>query len=94
MTSLGAWASTSGSATSCFTSAQGYGGSCFPKDMLVLVWTAKDHGTDVGIDSKVFRCKNSCKQSMADCTIASAGGNIAGKTVAVLGLSYHSIGRE
>ena len=66
----------------------GYGGSCFPKDTLALVRTAEDHGTDVGIVSEVVRFNDSRKQSMADRIIASAGGDIAGKTVAVLGLSF------
>ena len=66
----------------------GYGGSCFPKDTLALVCTAEDHGTDVGIVSEVVRYNDSRKQSMADRIIASAGGDIAGKTVAVLGLSF------
>ena len=66
----------------------GYGGSCFPKDTLALVRTAEDHGTDVGIVSEVVRYNYSRKQSMADRIIAGAGGDIAGKTVAVLGLSF------
>ena len=66
----------------------GYGGSCFPKDTLALVRTAEDHGTDVGIVSEVVRYNDSRKQSMADRIIASAGGDIVGKTVAVLGLSF------
>jgi UDPglucose 6-dehydrogenase len=66
----------------------GYGGSCFPKDTLALVRTAEDHGTDVGIVSEVVRYNDSRKQSMAARIIASAGGDIAGKTVAVLGLSF------
>ena len=66
----------------------GYGGSCFPKDTLALVRTAEDHGTDVGIVSEVVRYNDSRKQSMADRIIASAGGDIAGKAVAVLGLSF------
>ena len=66
----------------------GYGGSCFPKDTLALVRTAEDHGTAVGIVSEVVRYNDSRKQSMADRIIAAAGGDIAGKTVAVLGLSF------
>ena len=66
----------------------GYGGSCFPKDTLALVRTAEDHGTDLGIVSEVVRYNDSRKQSMADRIIVSAGGDIADKTVAVLGLSF------
>ena len=66
----------------------GYGGSCFPKDTLALVRTAEDHGTDIGIVTEVVRYNGSRKQSMADRIIASADGNVAGKTIAVLGLSF------
>ena len=66
----------------------GYGGSCFPKDTLALVRTAEDHAADIGIVSEVVRYNDSRKQSMANRIIASAGGDIAGKTVAVLGLSF------
>ena len=66
----------------------GYGGSCFPKDTLALVRTAEDHGADVGIVNEVVTYNDARKRSMADRIIASAGGNIDGKTVAVLGLSF------
>ena len=66
----------------------GYGGSCFPKDTLALVRTAKDHDADIGIVSEVVAYNDSRKRSMADRIIASAGGDIAGKAVAVLGLAF------
>ena len=66
----------------------GYGGSCFPKDTLALVRTAEDHDADIGIVSEVVAYNDSRKRSMADRIIASAGGDIAGKAVAVLGLSF------
>ncbi len=66
----------------------GYGGSCFPKDTLALVRTAEDHGADVGIVNEVVTYNDARKRSMADRIIASAGGNIDGKTAAVLGLSF------
>ena len=66
----------------------GYGGSCFPKDTLALVRTAEDHDADIGIVSEVVTYNDSRKRSMADRIIASAGGDIAGKAVAVLGLSF------
>ena len=66
----------------------GYGGSCFPKDTLALVRTAEDHDADIGIVSEVVTYNDSRKRSMADRIIASAGGDIAGKAVAVLGLAF------
>ena len=66
----------------------GYGGSCFPKDTLALVRTAEDHDAYIGIVSEVVAYNDSRKRSMADRIIASAGGDIAGKAVAVLGLAF------
>ena len=66
----------------------GYGGSCFPKDTLALVRTAEDHDANIGIVSEVVAYNDSRKRSMADRIIASAGGDIAGKAVAVLGLAF------
>jgi len=66
----------------------GYGGSCFPKDTLALVRTAEDHGADVGIVNQVVAYNDERKGSMAQRIIDAAGGDIAGKVVSVLGLSF------
>lgn len=66
----------------------GYGGSCFPKDTLALVRTAEDHGADVGIVNQVVAYNDERKRSMAQRIIDAAGGDIAGKVVSVLGLSF------
>jgi len=66
----------------------GYGGSCFPKDTLALVRTAEDHGADVGIVNQVVAYNDKRKCSMAQRIIDAAGGDIAGKVVSVLGLSF------
>ncbi len=66
----------------------GYGGSCFPKDTLALIKTAKDFGAPSRIVETVADVNNKRKASMAERVIAAAGGSLKGKTVAVLGLTF------
>jgi UDPglucose 6-dehydrogenase len=66
----------------------GYGGSCFPKDTLALIKTAQDHGAPVKIVETVERVNRLRKRAMADRVIAAMEGNVKGKRVAVLGLTF------
>ncbi|MGE0715904.1 MAG: UDP-glucose/GDP-mannose dehydrogenase family protein [Alphaproteobacteria bacterium] len=66
----------------------GYGGSCFPKDTLAIVKTAQDAGTPLRIVETVVDVNERRKLAMADRVIAACGGSVAGKTVAVLGLTF------
>jgi UDPglucose 6-dehydrogenase len=66
----------------------GYGGSCFPKDTLALVKTAQDAGAPVRIVETVAAVNDQRKRAMARKVIALAGGDVRGKTVAVLGLTF------
>ena len=66
----------------------GYGGSCFPKDTLALVKTARSVEIPVRIVEAVVDVNESRKRSMAQRVIAAAGGSLAGATVAVLGVSF------
>ncbi len=66
----------------------GYGGSCFPKDTLALVQTARDHGAPLHIIEAVVKVNEDRKRQMADKIIASCGGSVDGKTIAVLGLTF------
>jgi UDPglucose 6-dehydrogenase len=66
----------------------GYGGSCFPKDTLALVRTGLDYGTPMELIETVVRINDSRKLAMADRIIAAFDGNVAGKTIAVLGLTF------
>ncbi len=66
----------------------GYGGSCFPKDALALIKTAKDFGAPSRIVETVVSVNDTRKASMAERVIAAAGGSLKGKTVAVLGLTF------
>ncbi|WNJ98317.1 UDP-glucose/GDP-mannose dehydrogenase family protein [Thalassospiraceae bacterium LMO-JJ14] len=66
----------------------GYGGSCFPKDTRALVSTARDAGSPLKIVETVVALNEERKQQMAKRIIAAAGGDINGKKVAVLGLTF------
>lgn len=66
----------------------GYGGSCFPKDTQALVRTAEQASASASIVEDVVAYNKARKLAMADRIIAAAGGNISGKTISVLGLSF------
>jgi UDPglucose 6-dehydrogenase len=66
----------------------GFGGSCFPKDCKALVRTAGDAAADLQIVETVLRVNEARKSRMADKIAAACGGNLAGKTLAVLGLTF------
>lgn len=66
----------------------GYGGSCFPKDTLALVKTARDFGAPLRIVETVVDVNDKRKKAMAERVVAACGGSVQGKTVAVLGLTF------
>ena len=66
----------------------GYGGSCFPKDTLALVKTARDAGAPSRIVEATVEVNDRRKLRMADKIIAACGGSVAGKTIGVLGLAF------
>jgi UDPglucose 6-dehydrogenase len=66
----------------------GYGGSCFPKDTLALIQTGRDHGAPVTIVEAVAQANEARKSRMADKVIAACGGDLTGKTIAILGLAF------
>jgi UDPglucose 6-dehydrogenase len=65
----------------------GFGGSCFPKDTLALVKTARDAGAPSQIVEAVVAVNDARKVEMAK-KIEAAFGGVKGKTVAVLGLTF------
>ena len=66
----------------------GYGGSCFPKDTLALVQTARDHDAPLHIIEAVVKVNEDRKRQMADKIVSACGGSVDGKTIAVLGLTF------
>jgi UDPglucose 6-dehydrogenase len=65
----------------------GFGGSCFPKDTLALMRTAREAGAPSHIVEAVASVNDARKIAMGE-KIAAAFGGLKGKTVAVLGLTF------
>jgi UDPglucose 6-dehydrogenase len=66
----------------------GFGGSCFPKDCAALVRTAAEAGQPLSMVEAVLEINDDRKRAMADRIVAACGGDVAGKTIAVLGLTF------
>jgi len=66
----------------------GYGGSCFPKDTLALVKTAQDHDSRVRLIETTVAINDERKRAMARKIIRACNGNVHGKTIAILGLTF------
>jgi UDPglucose 6-dehydrogenase len=66
----------------------GFGGSCFPKDTRALIKTAQDYGVPLRILEAVDAVNEVRKRAMARKVAAALEGNVRGKTVAVLGLTF------
>ena len=66
----------------------GYGGSCFPKDTLALLKTAEDFDAPVRIVEAVVKANDSRKRAMGRKVIAAAGGDVRGRKIGLLGLTF------
>ena len=66
----------------------GYGGSCFPKDTLALLKTSQDYEAPQRIVEAVVAVNDNRKRAMGRKIVAAMGGDVHGKTVAVLGLTF------
>lgn len=66
----------------------GYGGSCFPKDTLALVRTAASVGNPLALVETVVASNEARKKSMYKRVVAAMGGNVVGKKIAILGLTF------
>jgi UDPglucose 6-dehydrogenase len=66
----------------------GYGGSCFPKDTLALVRTAKDAGAPARIVETVVDINDKRKKRMAEKVVEICDGSVKGKKIAMLGLTF------
>ncbi|MBT8148661.1 MAG: UDP-glucose/GDP-mannose dehydrogenase family protein, partial [Gammaproteobacteria bacterium] len=65
----------------------GYGGSCFPKDTLALIRIAQEHETPSRIVESVVEVNAAQKARMVK-KIRSVLGEVSGKKIAVLGLTF------
>ncbi len=66
----------------------GYGGSCFPKDTLALLRTAEQVDVPLRLVETTVNVNDARKRRMTQKIIAACGGSVAGKTIAVLGVTF------
>jgi UDPglucose 6-dehydrogenase len=66
----------------------GYGGSCFPKDTLSVAHFARSVGDGFEIVEAVIRVNERQRLRMVEKIVDAVGGDLQGKTVAMLGLSF------
>lgn len=66
----------------------GYGGSCFPKDTKALLQTAQEFQSPTRIVEAVVDANDRRKKRMAGKIIDAFGGTVAGKRIAVLGVTF------
>lgn len=66
----------------------GYGGSCFPKDTLALLRIVQEHGVSLRIVESAVEVNSAQKARMIKKIRDMLGGSEAGKTLAVLGLTF------
>ena len=66
----------------------GYGGSCFPKDTSALAKSGQDHEAPLRLVETTIAINDGRKRAMGRKVIAAMGGEVRGKTVAVLGLTF------
>lgn len=66
----------------------GYGGSCFPKDTLALVRIGEEFGSPVPLVETVVASNARRKAGMAGRVIAAMGGDVSGKRIGILGLTF------
>ncbi len=66
----------------------GYGGSCFPKDTLALMKTGHDFNSPLRLVETTVALNDQRKRAMGRKVIAACGGNVRGKRIAILGLTF------
>ena len=66
----------------------GYGGSCFPKDTLALVKTAKEYQSPLGLVEHVVSSNNVRKKNIYKKIETAFKNKLSGKTITILGLTF------
>jgi len=66
----------------------GYGGSCFPKDVKALSWTAKQAGAHLDVVDSADRANVRQKKVLGHKVRAALGADLTGKRIAVWGLAF------
>lgn len=66
----------------------GYGGSCFPKDTTALVKIGQDFGSPMRLVETTVSINDQRKRAMSRKVISACGGDVRGKTIGLLGLTF------
>ncbi len=66
----------------------GFGGSCFPKDILALSAIAKKHDINLSLINSVIDSNNNRKLQMVQKIIKSCNNDVKNKKIAILGLAF------
>ncbi len=66
----------------------GFGGSCFPKDILAILNVAKETNVELSVIDSVVQSNKKRQISMAKRVAKILGGNVKDKKIAVLGLAF------
>jgi UDPglucose 6-dehydrogenase len=66
----------------------GYGGSCFPKDVQSLTHFAREVGLPLELAAAADRVNRQQRQRMVEKIVAMLDGEVAGKTIGMLGLAF------
>jgi UDPglucose 6-dehydrogenase len=66
----------------------GFGGSCFPKDTVALLKTGLDNDSPLRVVEAVVAVNDARKRAMARKVAHALGGEVRGKTIGVLGLTF------
>lgn len=66
----------------------GFGGSCFPKDIMAILNVAKENKVELSLINSVIASNSQRKVKMAEKISQALGGKISGKKIALLGLAF------
>jgi UDPglucose 6-dehydrogenase len=66
----------------------GFGGSCFPKDTQAISQIAKEHGYEFKIVDAVIKVNDDRPGEMIDKIVSAVGGDLKGKALGILGLTF------
>jgi UDPglucose 6-dehydrogenase len=66
----------------------GYGGSCFPKDVQALIYSAAEHGLDFSLLRATEEVNGKQKRLLAERVKAHFGSDLRGRTFAIWGLAF------
>ncbi len=66
----------------------GFGGSCFPKDTRALLAITRRARVDFSLGEAIVSANDKRKDGLADRVAGCLGGRVAGRTIAILGLSF------